>query len=54
MEVLFPVFEKYGIQATKASGWVPNPVEKMRQIAEFFQNFPKDVKEDVTGQMNEI
>ena len=54
MEQIFPIFEKYGIQATKASGWVPNPIEKMRQLAEMASNFPKDTKESFTKQQDEI
>lgn len=54
MKQIFPIFEKYRIAATKPSGWVPNPVEKARQLLEMAGNFPKDVREGFSKQQEEI
>ena len=54
MKQLFPIFERYQIAATKPSGWVPNPIEKMRQLVEMANNFPRDAKASFTKNQDEI
>ncbi len=54
MKQIFPIFERYQIAATPVSGWVPNPIEKARQLLEMASNFPKDVKEGFSKQQEEI
>lgn len=47
MKVLYPVFEKYGIQATEIAGWVPSREEAERQKAEFQKNFSEEAEQEV-------
>ncbi len=39
LKILLPVFEKYGIQITEESGWVPSEEEAKKQMEEFQKNF---------------
>lgn len=54
MKRIFPIFEKYGIVATKASGWVPNSIRKMFQFIEMASNFSINTIGSFIKQQEEI
>lgn len=54
LTALFPIFEKYGIKATKPEGWVPNQEMAAKQIAAFQSNFMKKDIEEFRSAQEEI
>lgn len=54
LKVLLPVFEKYGIQITDESGWVPQEEEARRQKEEFQKNFGEGSQEELEKVKEEI
>ena len=42
LEVLFPLFEKYGIHATGKDGWIPDEETAAEQTEAFQRNFSKE------------
>lgn len=46
LEASFPLFEKYGIHATKREGWDPDEQMAAEQTAQFQMNFSKEDREE--------
>lgn len=54
LKTLLPVFEKYGIQITEESDWVPDEKEAKRQMEEFQKNFGEESREELGKVQEEI
>ena len=54
LEVLFPLFEKYGIHATGKDGWIPDEETAAEQTEAFQRNFSKEDLEEARRMQEEI
>ena len=54
LEVLFPLFEKYGIHATGKDGWIPDEETAAKQTEAFQRNFSKEDLEEARRMQEEI
>lgn len=51
---LFPLFEKYGVHATKPEGWDPDEETAARQTEEFQMNFSEEDREEARRAQEDI
>lgn len=54
MKALFPIFAKYGIEATGPDGWIPKGQAALEQVAAFRKNFSKEVLEGFAKAQEEV
>lgn len=54
MKIIFPIFAELNINAQPPDKWVPNPIETVRQLAEFKKRYPKEAIAEVRRNRKEI
>ena len=54
LKAIFPVFAEYNIAAEPPEGWVPGPVETVKQLAEFKKRFSRESIEKIKHHQDEI